>query len=353
MPGHPGDDRDDVEGLEPEIEHRSGCASPRTPRRRSRADMLDRRLRQDAVAEIEDVRPAAHRVEDARRRRSSSASPPAIRASGSRLPCVATRPAARRAAPRGSSVQSSAERVADAGLRRSVERCAPPPRTKTMIRGLRAGAPSRLGTMRPIGSSDSGSNSAGGRAAPKLSKICTASAPASSWPTDRRPRPSTSAVDQRRHEGRVAIGARAGPAPGRACPCRRSCSSPPSRARRRSRAASSRRAAPPRSRSSGLEDRREPLERQVARRARRGRPRSVTGSSRGPSPSTKRTSCPSACGIDEDVGEQDRRVEAEAADRLQRHLGGERAACSRGRGTIRPAGARRPVLRAGSARPGA
>ena len=48
------------------------------------------------------------------------------------------------------------------------------------------------------------------------------------------------------------------------------------------------------------------------------------GSSRGPSPSTKRTFWPSASRHHEDVGEQDRRVEAEAPDRLQRHLGGQR-----------------------------
>ena len=36
-------------------------------------------------------------------------------------------------------------------------------------------------TIRRIGSSDSRSNRAGGRAEPKLSKICTASAPASIW----------------------------------------------------------------------------------------------------------------------------------------------------------------------------
>ena len=53
-----------------------------------RLDMSDRRLRHDAVAEVEDVRAAARRREDARRRRWSSASPPATSASGSRLPCV-------------------------------------------------------------------------------------------------------------------------------------------------------------------------------------------------------------------------------------------------------------------------
>jgi hypothetical protein len=45
--------------------------------------------------------------------------------------------------------------------------------------------------------------------------------------------------------------------------------------------------------------------------------------SRGPSPVTNHRSAPSACGDQKDIGEQDRRVEAVAADRLQRDLGGK------------------------------
>ena len=78
----------------------------------------------------------------------------------------------------------------------------------------------------------------------------------------------------------------------------------------------------------------------LARSTDRSRARSaaiaVIGSSRGPSPSTKRTGWPKRIRHDQDVGEQDRRVEAIAPDRLQRHLGGQRRACSTGRESRRP-----------------
>ena len=61
---------------------------------------------------------------------------------------------------------------------------------------------------------------------------------------------------------------------------------------------------------------------------------------------------PHRVGDRQDVGEQDRRVEREARERLQRHLGRERRASSRARGSCRPARASR-CTRAGSARPGA
>ena len=158
--------------------------------------------------------------------------------------------------------------------------------------------PRRLQARRRCGGSGratAGRTSAGGSAAPKLSKICTASAPASIWRDQIGGRGRDQPVDQGRHESRVAIGEQRGPAPDRACPCRRSCSSPPSRARRRSRGASSRGGSAALQPVERLEHRRETLERQLL-----GKPaESRAGGDRierGPSSSTKRTSWPSACG---------------------------------------------------------
>ena len=69
-------------------------------------DMGDRRLRQNAVAEIEDMGAAGEALQHARRSPSSSARPPAISASGSRLPCSAKRAGSAAAAARGSTAVS-------------------------------------------------------------------------------------------------------------------------------------------------------------------------------------------------------------------------------------------------------
>ena len=106
-------------------------------------------------------------------------------------------------------------------------------------------------------------------------------------------------------------------------PGRRPCRSRPSTARRKSRSA--------RfvgqilaNASDGLADEVElgPSRRRAS--SARARLRHVIGSSRGPSPSTKRDRLAERVGHHQDVGEQDRRVEAVAPDRLQRHLGRER-----------------------------
>ena len=60
--GHPGDDRDDVQGLHPLRTWRVSVL-PAQPRLQHLLDMRDRRLRQDAVAEIEDERPAGERLQ--------------------------------------------------------------------------------------------------------------------------------------------------------------------------------------------------------------------------------------------------------------------------------------------------
>ena len=62
----------------------------RTHQLQQRRDMLRRGLRHDAVAQIEDERPAPHRLQHRVRLRSAIAAPPATSASGSRLPCAAT-----------------------------------------------------------------------------------------------------------------------------------------------------------------------------------------------------------------------------------------------------------------------
>ena len=50
----------------------------------------------------------------------------------------------------------------------------------------------------------------------------------------------------------------------------------------------------------------------------------VVRANRGPSPSTNESPSPIASGNGQDVGEENRRVERKARERLQRHFGGER-----------------------------
>ena len=109
-------------------------------------------------------------------------------------------------------------------------------------------------------------------------------------------------------------------APGTPC-CRRlrPCRRPESRARRQSRSASPRAAAlPP---AAAASHRPGPDERETGPgRARRDPASLVSGSSFGPSPSTKRDIGAQRVRNDEDIREQDRRIEAVAPDRLQRDL---------------------------------
>ena len=133
------------------------------------------------------------------------------------------------------------------------------------------------------------------------------------------------AVDQRVHQGGVGLGQRPGGGEVRACRARRSCSSPPSRARRRSRAAWSRAGSSAR--------RRRTVSKTGARWAKIAGSPASRRRSNSARPARRIEARPLA--LDEahvlaervrdheDVGEQDRGVEAEAPDRLQRHLGGE------------------------------
>ena len=77
----------------------SGAPSSRTNLLHQLRDVLGRGLRHDAVAEIEDMRPARARRRELPRRLRSSAAPPATSASGSRLPCSATLRRHQRARP--------------------------------------------------------------------------------------------------------------------------------------------------------------------------------------------------------------------------------------------------------------
>ena len=138
-------------------------------------------------------------------------------------------------------------------------------------------------------------------------------------------------------------------APDRACRARRSCSSRPSRARRKSRSARHRGRVGfhPVKR---LEHRRELLPVGLVAELRRPAASSI-GASRGPSP-LRRRPLPERVRDDENVGEQDRRVEAEAADRLQASPRPPGRACSRSRERSRRGRAFRGI-RADSAPPGA
>ena len=113
------------------------------------------------------------------------------------------------------------------------------------------------------------------------------------------------------------------------------CRSPPSTAPRKIRSAPSHAAGPgssaPRSRARG----------RISAAVRDGSSRrkaltSRIGSSRGPSPSTKLDRLAQCVRHDEDIGKQDRGVEAVAADRLQRQLRRRAPACSTVSGTRRP-----------------
>ena len=95
--------------------------------------MLDRRLGQDAVAEIEDVGPVSQIPRARDRRLHRVPAPPATSASGSRLPCSAT--ASRQSLDRRAGLDRGVE--ADRGdarhMRRIFASCVAAPRGKAMI----------------------------------------------------------------------------------------------------------------------------------------------------------------------------------------------------------------------------
>ena len=164
-------------------------------------------------------------------------------------------------------------------------------------------------------------------------------------------------VDQPAEARAVAIGPQPRLAPDRASPAPPPCRSPPSTARRKSRSAPSHAAGPAAAARPSRRRGRTWAESRSAFKRARSRVACGSASSRGPSPSTKSTPLAQRIRHHQDVGEQDRRVEAEAPDRLQRHLGGQRrrvaqleeaAGLARApRGT--PAGSARPAASARSA----
>ena len=112
-----------------------------------------------------------------------------------------------------------------------------------------------------------------------------------------RPSPSVDPLDQRVEGRGVAVDQRAAPAPGRGCRGRRSCRWRRSRARRRSRSAATSGGSAARTCAHRLVDRRQRLVDRLGgpQPGEVGRAWS-TVESRGPSPSTKASSAPSACG---------------------------------------------------------
>ena len=144
---------------------------------------------------------------------------------------------------------------------------------------------------------------------------------------------------------------KAAPAPDRACRARRSCSSRPSRARRKSRSARRRSGSAVFSRSSVSNTGASFVQSGSPRsRARAGRvgdriePRAFAA--------LERDLLAERVGDDENIGEKDRRVEAETADRLQRRLDGQGGRSSRNRErSERGRGSR--DIRGDSGRPGA
>ena len=159
-------------------ERRSSPLSPRIVR--PSRDMLDRRLRQDAVAEVEDERPPRERCRGSHRRRR--------RAPRRRRPAAADRDCPARGSSGCSSracasgtVQSSPSASTPVSLRDSARSCAPAPLRKADDRRLRMRA--RFSAPRSARSARCTQRSNWPRRArpAQLSKICTTSAPASIW----------------------------------------------------------------------------------------------------------------------------------------------------------------------------
>ena len=278
---------------------------------------------------------------------SSSARPPATSRSGSRLPCSAT----------GSGTRSRAIAIGTSSRLRRHRRRSPPhkrraaprrPCGNAMIRasGHRGAHPldDRLDRpRRPARRSPPSSSTPA-----QLSKIFTTSAPAWSCATRYLDEAST----------RISISSGSAPAPPApavapaavpASPARRPCRSPPSRAPRRSRSAPCRGSSLARTcrtvsstgsrRSSTLSGR------ELA-------PDAGSGSRTRPLPFDEAHLLAERIRHHQDVGEEDRSIEAEAADRLQRHFAPQAPANSKDRGTNPPSPAFRDIPE-GSGRPGA
>ena len=181
----------DVEGLEPEIEHRLRSCRPGRARR-ARPTCSIGRLRQDAVAEIEDVRPAAHR-------RRGCASTPAVQglAAGDQRQRIeialrgepGRQGGAHAARDRGSSRARAHRRCR---LVREAREDARRRRARRRSPGPAGAPPSGPSTIRRIGSSDSARTApAAGR--PRSSRrSAPPRRPHRPGGSDRRSRPSTS-----------------------------------------------------------------------------------------------------------------------------------------------------------------
>ena len=167
--------------------------------------MLDRRLGQDAMTEIEDEGPRAQRLEDRHRRAASSAAPPATSSTGSRLPCTGTMLLQSRPHP--------AER--HGSYRSRSRRSRSPWRSARQARRRRAGSrspgcPGRFAltssTSRLVGATHQRSNSSSGRLPAQLSKICNTRAPAFAWSDEIVGRDLDQEIDQALERRLVAIG---------------------------------------------------------------------------------------------------------------------------------------------------
>ncbi len=175
-------------------------------------------------------------------------------------------------------------------------------------------------TIRRVGSMHQRANSSGGRTPAQVSKICTASTPASQLPHQIVRRGLDQDVDQRRERFRIAIGEQ----PRRrlvrrAVPGDHVGRDRPGRAAEAEKRHVCRQIAPsPRDR---LVDRREHAFVDIHRSAVLVAARISSGSSCGPSPAANVTCLSERMRNHQNVREQDRGVEAEAPDRLQRHFG--------------------------------
>ena len=191
----------------------------------------------------------------------------------------------------------------------------------------------------------------GGRLPAQVSKICSTSAPASTWPDRYSIDASTSRSISRPKSCGIAIGPQPRVAPGRRALPRHHVGR--HRPRRAAKADECRLIGQilPQPRHRLADDARTWAESrpgssaQVALAAHRVEPRPLALDERAPSGPAHR-------GTTQDVGEQDRRIEAVAADRLQRHLGRQRRRVAQVEEAAGLAPARRGT-RAGSARPAA
>ena len=310
------DDRRIVEQVEQERPHRvravrpaeieqddgapgHDAARPSCAQRRMKshepADIVRRRLRQDAVAEIEDERALAQRAEDVggyprpwRGRRSS-------RSSGSRLPCTvawrcrtdAAQPAARWSRGRSPSTPVSARVVlvvnaGAAGKRDDRHRRMPQPQLGRDLADRRYAPALERGVRQ--------------RAGPAVEDLHRLGAG-----VDLRHQIADRRIDQQVHQLLERVSGRhrpsAGPGRSRGRRRLRPCRSRRSRARRRSRSAPSRAAACARPAAPFPGPvRAAPRPARGSRRAVRSRAGVRTGSSTGPSPSRNSSFWPSACG---------------------------------------------------------